>query len=416
MSDLAETYALQVGVPLNKPAVQESFFPLDHPIEKSILIHGFGGAIVDGNKATFPAKVYDYFTEVVTVLKPLAEAQGYKLYQIGAPGEPQIKGLEQLVGKTSMLQCTYLVKRCALLIGNDSLWAHQRGAFDGSLVVVYGPTSKPHFPHWNNAAKTHLIESHRFGKKPSFQSQEFPKTINLIPPEQIVDKALSLLDIKNPRKRQSLTVGPAYMMPAVELIADVVIDPRIQVPVAPIIRMDHLFNEKVMAENLRFKKCVIITNKEIDIELLKSFRQNIEAIRIEIDTISPDWIKQVRKLGIKCALMAAEKNDEKVKNMRLDYYDATQPTGFDRFLPPTIEDFKKEVEKYTQKPLDQMIKLEDLFFRTNKFILSNGKVYLSKAHWKAGISAENTEQNTGKVIDSSDFWEEQAHFYIYNEQ
>lgn len=419
MSTLAKTYALQVGVKLSEPEIQESYFPLEHPIDKVILVHGFGGAIItDQNgakRAVFPAKVYDYFTDVVHMLKPIVEPLGYKLYQIGAPDEPPIHGLESLVGKTSLLQCTFLVKRCALLIGNDSIWAHQRGAFRGSEVIVYGPTSKPHFPHWNEPSKTRLIESHRNGKKPSFQSNEFPKTVNLIPPEQVVDNSLDLLGIKNPNKRQSLMIGVAYNMPAVELIPDAVIDPRITLPVVPIIRMDVLFNEDNMLKNLRYRKCSVITNKEINLELLKSVRPNVEGIRIEIDKISTEWIKNAKKLGVKIAVVATEKDDEKVKQMRLHYYDATQPSGFDRFLPPTLDDFKKEVVKYTQKPLDESIKLDKLLFRTNKFILSDGKVFLSKAHLKAGISTPSSDKNIGTVIDSPDFWEEQAHFYIYNE-
>ena len=95
--------------------------------------------------------------------------------------------------------------------------------------------------------------------------------------------------------------------------------------------------------------------------------------------------------------------------MRLDYYDACQ---FDRFVPPTIEDFKKGVKDYTQKDLDPAVKLEDLTFRVNKVILSDGKVYLSRAHWAANVPNTSTD-NTGKVIGSDLFFEEVAHYYIY---
>ena len=412
MSDLATTYALQVGVPLHTPEISDAFFPLDWPIEKSVLIHGFGGAIVNGNQATFPAKVYDYFGEVVSIIKPVLEKNGYKLFQIGAPGEPAIKGLEQLVGRTSIPQCAFLVKRCALLVCNDSLWSHLRGAYGGSLVTVFGPTSTPHFPHWKNDEKTVIIESHRFGKKPSFQSNENPKTINLIAPETVANAVFALNGFEKV-KRESILMGQIYNMPVVELVPDVVIDPRVQISTVPIIRMDLHFNEENLAKNLSFKKCSIITNKEIDINILARFRGNIESIRIEIDGISPEWIRKVKRLGIKNAIMALEKDEEKIVKMRLDFYDVLQPMGFDRFLPPTVDDFKKESEKYMNKPLDKDIKLDSLFFKTNKFILSNGKVFLSKAHWRAGIAAQSTDDNTGKVIDTPDFWEEFAHFYIY---
>jgi hypothetical protein len=418
MSTLAETYAREIGVKLDKPSVYETFYPLDHPIEKSILIHSFGGKIVDtpqGKQIAFPSKIYDYYNEVVAIIKPILEPLGYRFYQIGAPGEPLLPGVTHLVGRTSIPQCVYIVRRCALLIGNDSQWAHMRGAFGGSMVVSYGGTSTPHHPFWRDREKTILIESHRFGKKPSYQSMENPKTINLIPPEQIANAALSLLD--QPQiGRNSLSVGVAYNQPIIELIPDVVMDPRIQTPVPPIIRMDLHFSEENLGKNLQLRKCQIITNKEIDITLLARFKPNIAAIRMEIDKLSPDWIKKVKRLGVQCGVMAVEKDDTKVQQMRLDYYDALQPTGFDRFVAPTLDDWKKDVEKYTQKPLDPAIKLETLSFKTNKFILSNGKVYLSKAHWQAGIAAASTDANTGTVIDSPAFWEEAvAHFYIFKQ-
>jgi hypothetical protein len=415
MSDLASTYALQAGVPLHNPEMEECFFPLNHPIDKAILIHAFGGKIIDtpqGKQAAFGAKIYDYFGEVVSMIKPILEPLGYRLYQIGAPGEPAVRGLEQLVGMTSLLQCAYLVKRCALLIGNDSMWVHQRGSLGNSLVATYGSTSKPHFPHWYDPAKTVLIESHRFGKKPSYMANEPLKTINLITPESVANAALSLLG-QPPLSRRSLSIGPLYNQGIIELIPDVVMDPRIQTQVPPIIRMDLLFNEENLLKNLQMRKCSIITNKEIDISILARCRPNIASIRLEIDKLSPEWIKKVRRLGVQCAVMAVEKDEAKVTQMRLDYYDVLQPSGFDRFLPPTIEDFKKEVEKYTQKPLDPTIQLNTLSFKTNKFILSDGKVYLSRAHWEDKIPTPNTENNTGVVIDKPSFWEEGAHFYIY---
>lgn len=416
MSTLAETYALQIGVPLHKPSIYEAFYPLDHPVDKAILIHAFGGGIVDtpqGKQAAFMAKIYDQYSDVVAMLKPELEKAGYRFYQIGAPGEPPIKGVEQLTGRTSIHQCAYLVKRAALLIGNDSMWAHMRGSFGGSMVIAYGSTSKPHYPYWRDDAKTVLIESHRFGKKPSYQAVENPKTINLITPESIANAALRLLDLPQVATR-SLSVGVAYNQHIVQLIPNVVVDPRTQFSMPPVIRMDLHFDESLFAQNLQLRRSMVITNREIDVNILARLRGNIESIRIEIDNLSADWIRKVRRLGVRCAFMAVEKDDAKVQQMRLDYYDVLQPTGFDRFIPPTLDDWKKDVAKYTNAPYDETTKVEELSFRTNTFILSDGKVYLSKAHWLAGTPTQSIEHNEGKVIDVPAYWEEAVgHHYIY---
>ena len=416
MSTLAETYALQIGVPLSYATIQETFFPLDHPLDKTILIHGFGGKLIqNGNQLhpSFGSKVYDHFSEVVDIIKPIVEPLGYKIFQIGGPNEPAIKGIEVLCGRTTMLQCAYLVRRAALLIANDSQWSHIRGAFHKPMVSVYGPTSSwVHGPYWRDPEKTILIDSHRFGKKrPSYQSQEHPKTINVIPPEDVANAALSILDAPQVSRR-SLFIGQLYHQPIIELIPNVIIDPKVPLNVAPIIRMDYHFDVNVLAGNLRIRKASIITDKEIDLNILAQLKPNITSIRVEIDKISPEWIKNMKKLGIPAAFVCLEKDEKKVEKMRLDYYDATL---FDRFVAPTVEDFREAVKAFTQEELDPAIKLDTLSFKVNKFLLSEGKVYLSEAHWRRGLNTPNTETNVGKVIDEPAFWTDKEHYFIFQE-
>ena len=412
MSDLATTYALQIGVPLSEPFIQTTFYPLDTPMDKVILIHGFGGAIVQDQNSlrpTFPAKVYDYFSEVVALIKPALDAAGYKIYQIGAAGEPGIKGCHHLMGQTTFHQCAYLVKNAALFLGNDSLWCHVRGSARAPLVGVYGSTSIPHFPHWQDPARTVLIESHRFGNKPSYQAQESPKTINLIKPEDVANAALKLLGLPQV-SRESILMGIAYNQPIVELVPDSVVAPQVQIPGQLIVRMDYVHNEKILAQNLQLRPCNIIASREIDLSILGQLRQNVAAMRLEIDKISPSWIKEFKKLGIKTMFSCVERDPEKVSAMRLEYFDAC---FFDQFLPPTVEDFRRDAGKYLNKPLDESLKLDTLSFKSNKLLLSDNKVFLSKAHWKAGKSTPTTSHNIGQVIDDPIFFEEAAHYYFF---
>ena len=90
MSSLAETYALQVGVPLNRPEILEKFFPLDFDYSKTILLHASAG------NNNFPAKIYDYFNEVVGLIRPELDKAGYRIYQIGGANEQPVKGVNYL--------------------------------------------------------------------------------------------------------------------------------------------------------------------------------------------------------------------------------------------------------------------------------------------------------------------------------
>lgn len=409
MSALAEVYALgSGGIPLSTPTIAETFYPLDTPLDKVILIHAFAGGTVEQNNQrvpNFPAKLYEHFEDVARLLKLAVEGR-YRVYQIGAPGEPVIRGVESLVGQTSIHQCAYLVNRSALLIGNDSQWAHIRGAAGKPLVALYGPTTpREHGPYWQVPSITRLLESHRRGARPSFASHEGPKTINWIAPETVANAALELLKI-DPIKEQTVYIGDQYHQPTLHLVPDVVVNPQLQLSAPLVIRADLCKDEKTIAANLQLRRCLIITDVELDLGLLAQARQNIVSMRIEIDKLDPQWLKRVRRLGIPIGLFSTEPDFTRLQQKRLDFYDICAPAGFDQYTPPSREDFVREAALYLNKTLDSSFNPAKLLFRTNSFVLSGDKVYLSEGHWRAGRPTPSTEQNTDTVIDEPVFWSE----------
>lgn len=418
MSTLAQVYSLGCGMPLTRPEIADVFFPTAHPLDKTILIHAFAGATLNNNgqlQAAFPAKIYDYFNEVIDLLKPIVEPLGYKIIQIGGPNEPGLRGIESLAGATTMHQCAYLVKNAALLIGNDSMWAHVAGAYGRAQVHVYGSTSKPHFPYWNNHLKSSFIESHRRGQKPSYSAHENPKSINWIPPEKIVCDALSILGCGPHPTRKSIYIGEVYNNPCLEVVPNMVVGPQVQSTSPLVFRMDIEHNEQILANNLQNRKGLIMTKKEIDLGLLQTFKKNIASMRVEVDEVNPAWIKGVKKLGLQAGFFSTERDQEKLATLRLNLFDAFNGGGFDKFTPPTVEDFYKSAAVYLNKELDKDFKLEKLKFKSNKFFLSDNKVYLSKAHLTAKQHVASSEENVGFVINTPEFWEEQAHYYFFTE-
>ncbi len=413
MSHLAEVYALACGVPLDRPWMADTFYPLATPLDKVILIHSFAGGIKEENsqkQATFPAKIYDHFTEVIDLLRPMIEPAGYRFYQIGAPGEPVLPGIESLVGKTTLQQCAYLVKNAALLIGNDSQWAHVRGAESKPLVIVYGSTSKPHFPYWNDPARTLLIESHRRGAKPSYASHEGPKTINWITPETIANAALHLLDTPLRSLCRSLYIGEAYNQTIFELVPNVVVNPSVAAGAPFLVRMDYLHDEDKLAANLQLRKCAVVADQEIKLPLLAQLKPNIAQLKLDVAKLSPDWLKAVKRLGIPVQFFSNETDPAKIAALRLSLHAVCY---FDQIVPPTKDTFVKGAAVYLNKELDTDLKWDTLRFKTHKFILSDDKVYLSKAHWQAGKNTPNTNQNSDLVIDLPTFWEETPHHYYF---
>jgi hypothetical protein len=412
---LAETYALSCGVKLDKPEIVDTFFPLDLPLDKVILIHAFAGGVVENNgvrSATFPAKIYDYFGEVVELLLPIVEPLGYKFYQIGGAGEQALAGVEYMCGRLTVHQSSYLVKNASLLLGNDSIWAHVRGASMKPVVIAYGSTSKPHFPHWRDDGKSFLIESHRNGRQPSYASSESPKTIDLIPPEELANACLKGLGIDKTISRKSLYIGPDYLHQVIELVPDVVVHPKMNITSPVVARMDYLFNEECLFANLQFRKMTIITDREIDIEKIKAFKPNIIGFRVEVDKVSAAWIGELKKTGIKAEFFSAEKDERKLNKLRLELFNSC---FFDTFVPSTKEDFLKYAKEYLNKDLDPSTDVTKILFKTNKAILSNGKIFLSKPHWQQGRHTASSAHNIGEVIDDPAFWEDCGTMYFFTE-
>ncbi len=397
---LLELYSLASGLKINDQFLVESFYPVD--AERYITFQASSGMV---------AKNYPFYNEVITLLREFLSKSGIKTVQLGSKEDAPLLDAIHLQGKTNIHQSNYVLKRSLLHIGNDSWLAHRAGALNVPLVSVYGSTTEAnHAPFDYDRDKSIFIESHRFGRKATFSSQESPSTIALIPPEQIAHAALSLLGADSKPYRRSLYFGDLYNHAYVELVPNTVVNPQTQIPNALILRMDYEFNEQIMAQNLQLRKCTILTDREIDLGILAQFKGNITSLRLEIDKISPKWISQVKRLGVPIGCFAAEKDEVKLRQMRLDYFSAC---FFDLFTVSTVEDFKKASAIYLNKELDIDPKAGSLKFKTNKFLLSDNKIYLSKAHWKAGKHTENTAANSGDVIDSLDFYQDQAHYYIY---
>lgn len=53
-----------------------------------------------------------------------------------------------------------------------------------------------------------------------------------------------------------------------------------------------------------------------------------------------------------------------------------------------------------------------LFYKSNKYVLSRGKVFPSKSAWTRDLPAESLEKQVLPIIDESDFWDDVGSFCI----
>lgn len=397
---LLELYSLASGLKIKKQFLLEKFYPVS--ADKYICVQcGSGQA----------AKNYPYWVEVLGLIHKILKDNGISIVQIGRDDPPLPYCINEL-NKTDIQQTNYVLARALLLASNDSWTAHRAGYLGVPLVELFGSTSiKNHAPYEYEAEKVIFLESHRFNKNPSFQSQEHPSTIALIPPEVVANSILKLLNINHTIDLKSLFFGPLYQQSIIELIPNCVFPPQYQVPNPLVIRMDYEFNEEMLIENLKIRKCIIITNKEINPNILGTFKDNIALLRVEIDKIDQKWIKLIKRIGLNVAYFSLEKDENKLNEKKLELFNACY---FDQVSFPSKNDAKSSIEGYINKKLDENFDVGNVKFKTNKFIFAANKLHLSKAHWKTNVVTPSFDENVGNVIDSDDFWIDQHYFYFQN--
>ena len=409
MPNLLTTYANACGLEINDMEVHDVFYPLQE-----------GAYITIQGKSSQQTKDYDYLDEVIDVIYPILAQNKIRLIQIGAKDDVALKNCEHLQGKTTIRQALYVVKNAVAHLGVDSFAAHYAGFLAKPIVVLYGNTDKGvHGPHWQHALQTRLLESHRNGRTPSF-GQESPKTVNFIKVEDFVNAILEIFNVPQKYNRKSLYISENYNQKMLEYIPNFKLD-HSQLPGSNlIVRMDYHFDEANLAHVAESRNINIFTNKAINLDLLFKIKGKVNSLNFEVSqAIDPEYIKQLKKTAIKTAYFSREEDPATLAKLRLKFFDICPII---QHKNKTYEEFLNDASNYLNISKEQLLaeiyNSPNLLYRSNKFIISEGKVFLSKAAWKANEQAQSFEHNIqpiGKKIVSPDFWEEFQHFYIFNE-
>lgn len=382
---LVERYSLSCGVKIKKPFILEQFFPLS--VDNYITIHPY----------TKPAKTYDYWQEVVDIIHPILSAKGISIVQIGAKDEQPLRGCYTTQGQTTLNSMAYVIKNSLLHLGVDSCSAHFAGHYDKKMVALYSSsyvdTCKP---YWGNPQNQRLIQADLMGKKPSFSFSESPKTINRIKPNEIAKHVCELLGLEYNFNLKYIRLGEAYNEVSLDFVPDALIS-QYSVNVGGIkIRMDYKYDENFLVENLKLKEASIVTNREINPSILSAFKTKIKQIVyiLEKDN-NPDFVKNTARNGIP-TLLTSYLSQKEINSFKINYMDC----GIIAPQNPA----RKEHYDFSSTP--------NLFYKSNRFILSAGKVFPSKAAFENGLASNFYGPTISPVIDTPSFWEEVKYFCI----
>jgi len=354
---LLETYALATGSKIKKPFIVKNFFPL--PFEKYITIQNSSG--MDG-------KSYDYFQDVIDALFEKLNKHGYHIIQIGSKEDRPLRNTFGLQGQTTINQTAFILDNSQLHIGNDSFSIHMCSAFDIPFVGLYSITS-PEIagPFWKNNNQICLIPDNF---RPSFNPNESPKTVNSIKIEKIIESVNKLLFNENDINFETLFIGERYNNPIIECFPDQSFSHDSLKDQILNIRFDYKeeitdHDYRSTLNNLSLRKCSIITDKPLKLEMFFQCRNQIPIIIYDITkNFNVDFAKNLFNLGFKFTFIFKKKNDNN----------------------KTLEERKLELIDFPQfieviEPVDPKVNPDqkNLFYKSNKILFANGKPYLSKS-------------------------------------
>lgn len=387
---LLNHYALTCGAKVGRPHVYERFFPL--AVSKYITLQA---------QASCQSKTYDYWAEVVAILHPILLKEGISIVQIGGKGDKVVPGCYFTGGQTNIGQAAYILRDSLLHLGVDSFGVHMASAYDKPIVSLYSSMfSAQCGPYWSDPSKVRLFETATKDKKPSYALQENPKSINTIKPEEIARSVCELLGIEFDYEYRSVYFGFNYSNKILEAVPDSIANFN-HIKIDHIVaRMDFHFNEKVLMEQLKVHKCAIVTNKPINIELLKAYRSKIkEVFYFLTEDHVVGFVEQMIGANIPFKLVS-ELTGEALNKLKLYYMD------YGLIHPKPVPN-PEEMEEFKGKDLSK------LYYKSTKFTVSQGKIYQSKSAWKNGVeSGRNLNPDILPIQNTDDFWSESNNFYI----
>jgi hypothetical protein len=388
---LIETYAASSGLQIDRPQIYEKFFPI--PFEKYIVLHSGGG---------MPSKQYEFYSDVVSMLRPILQKHKIEIVQVGAKSDPYVHQTVDLRGATSIHQTAYVIKHSQLLVGNDSCNLHIASGSDVPIVGLYGSTTPyNHGPYFSSEGKTILLVGDLKGNKPSYSEQESDKVINTIKPEEVVRAILKLLKIRNKVKRESVFFGKQYQNYSLDLVPNCLLSAEVFHEITPTIRMDLEFSENYLAANLRTRPYNILTKKNINIDLLKFMKKHVRTLVYQLDDdYDPEFVENIRRAGINYALYTFMEGAELAK-AKLDLFDFG-------IISEGQRKGKEVLEQYPNITKESK-------YKTNKYFLSKDKIYLNRYRYEKDESVSDFTQNTDTITLDPEFFDYSEHFYVFNE-
>ena len=382
--NVLEKYAANCGVKINDPFVGTSYFPL---IDKPY--------IVFDNRNKYGTNIYDLFHDVMTYIKPALDREGIEAISFEKNEKDILEGAKPYLGLFKK-QENYLIKNSKLVVACDNLSNYVASGLKVPSVGLYSVYPKVCTqPMWSDSYIA--IESHRDGNLPAYGVPETPKTVNFIEPEKVADAIFKLLGLPDKVPHTTFYIGDLYPTKVVEVIPDFAPPAGFMENRALNLRMDYHFSEKNAISWITNRKINLLTDRPINLNLLKYFNKSIAQLTINInDDFTEDYLMEAKATGINVELFCEDAS--RIQDYRFNLFDFS----INESIFNKKEDLGEDIKNLNDKTK----------FVTGKVLLSEGKKY--SCYEAKKIKKELTTEPE-LIYDTEDFWKELDHYRLINE-
>lgn len=383
MSHILEEYAKNLGVLISKPIISEHYFPI--PENKYITIY---------SEENIQSKNYKYFNLMLDLISPILKQQNIKIIQIDCK-DRSLNNVNKVLGGLSFKQYANILSNSLLHIGVDNVYSHYTSSKNIPLVNLFGNT----YPsisngYWSKNDKKKDIAP-IWDVKPCLNLQDPKSEINKIKVEQIAQSVLDLLKINKRINFKTIRIGELFNNAITEVVPTSFTPIPINQNELVFLRVDEGYDQEAFIKYCENYKVCIVANRLVQLSGLEKNRHNIKKISVFIDKnfgeIPEKYFEILKLWGIELQLMT--KIEEDFSYLKNKYFDHS-------------------VNFYNQKKEKPKNVSSKNLFLSGKRVFENGVEYPSLAHCR--IKEKSVDQGMN-VLDTPKYWEEQEHFYFYEQ-
>ena len=261
------------------------------------------------------------------------------------------------------------------------------------ISLTRNDESTPFSPYWLNGKREFI------GKKDEVFNR---RHINQIPPEQVAKAICEILDCDFDFPFKTVFIGDKNKdgMEFVETVPNQSVNLSSMGVSSIIFRMDLFYDEEYLQKQFQQGKCTVVTNRRINFKILENYKSNLAEVvyLIEKDNDDEEFCRFCVSLGVPVILIStlSEKDTNHKKLMYMEIGNILrQPSHFK-----------------TKKKISKISDLGKCVYLSNKYTLSNGKIFTSEASWKNNKQAKSKKSVQRIYADDNDFWKNLDTYWI----